>query len=96
VEAGDADAVLETFAPNITFNNPVTFRPFEGRETLAFVVPTLLSVWKDLRYKAELHGDGLVGLVFDARAGTRNVRGIDLLHFDEEGLIDGITVMIRH
>jgi hypothetical protein len=39
VEDGDADAVLATFADQITFNNPVTFRPFEGKETTAFVVP---------------------------------------------------------
>jgi hypothetical protein len=34
-------------------------------------------------------------LVFDARAGKRDVRGIDLLHLDEDGLIDEITVMVR-
>ncbi len=95
VEAGDAEAVLGTFSDEITFHNPVTFRPFEGRETLAFVVPRLLEVWQDLRYVAELHGDGVVGLVFDARAGTRDVRGVDLLRFDGVGLIEEITVMVR-
>ena len=95
VEAEDADAVLATLAPDVRFNNPVTFRPFEGREPLAFVVPKLLEVWHDLRYVAELHGDELVGLVFDARAGTRDVRGIDVLHFDDDGLIDEIIVMVR-
>jgi hypothetical protein len=73
----------------------VEFRPFEGRDTLAFVVPRLLEVWKDLRYVAELSGDGLVGLIFDARAGARDVRGIDLLRIDEDGLITEITVMVR-
>src|SRR5918994_5811168 len=95
VEKGESDRVLATLAPDITMNNPVTFRPFEGRETLAYVVPRLLEVWQDLRYIAELRGDGLVGLVFDARAGTRDVRGIDLLRFDEDGLISEITVMVR-
>jgi hypothetical protein len=95
VEDGDADAVLVTFADQITFNNPVTFRPFEGKETTAFVVPRLLEVWKDLRYVAELRGDDIVGLVFDARVGDRQVRGVDLLGFDEDGLIAEITVMVR-
>jgi hypothetical protein len=95
VEAGDADAVLATMAEDVTFNNPVSFRPFEGRVVLAFVVPKLLEVWQGLRYVAELHGDGLTGLVFDARVGTRDVRGVDLLHFDDEGLIDEVTVMVR-
>jgi SnoaL-like domain len=95
VERGDADGVLATFAPDITFNNPVTFRPFEGRETLAFVVPKLLEVWQDLNYVAELEGDGVVGLVFEAGVGSRSAKGIDLLHLNEAGLIDEVTVMVR-
>jgi hypothetical protein len=95
VEEGDSDRVLATLADDITLNNPVTFYPFQGHDALAFVVPKLLEVWQDLRYIAELHGDELVGLVFDARAGTRDVRGIDVLHFDHDGLIDEITVMVR-
>jgi hypothetical protein len=95
VEEGDSDRVLATLADDITLNNPVTFYPFQGHDALAFVVPKLLEVWQDLRYIAELHGDELVGLVFDAQAGTRDVRGIDILHFDHDGLIDEITVMVR-
>jgi SnoaL-like domain len=96
VEAGDSEAVLATIADDIVFNNPVTFRPFHGRETVAMVVPKLLEVWQDLRYIAELDDeDGLVGLVFDARVGTRDVRGIDLLRFSEDRLISEVTVMVR-
>lgn len=95
VEAGDSDAVLATFAADITFHNPVTFRPFEGIDSLALVVPRLLDVWENLRYVGELHGDGLVGLIFDARVGSCEVRGIDLLRFDEDVFIDEITVMAR-
>jgi hypothetical protein len=95
VETGDVEGVLATLAEDVTFTNPVTFRPFQGRPIVAFVVARLLEVWKDLRYVAELHGDDLVGLVFDARAGTRDVRGVDLLHFDDGGLIDEIIVMVR-
>jgi hypothetical protein len=94
VEAGDAEGVLATFAADVTFNNPVTFRPFEG-EVLTFVVPRLLEVWQDLRYTAELRGDGFVGLVFEARVGNRDAHGIDLLRFDDEGLITEITVKVR-
>lgn len=95
VEDCDAAGVLATFADDITFNNPVTFRPFEGKETTAVVVPRLLEVWRDLRYVAELRGDGVVGLVFDARVGGRDARGIDLLRFGDDGLIAEITVMVR-
>jgi hypothetical protein len=86
---------LATLAEDITFNNPVTFRPFQGRDTVAYVVPRLLEVWQDLHYVAELEGDGQVGLVFDAGVGGREARGIDLLRFNDDGLISEITVMVR-
>jgi hypothetical protein len=86
---------LAIFADDGTFNNPVTFRPFRGRDTVALVVPRLLEVWQDLHFVAELEGDGQVGLVFDARAGDRDARGIDLLRFDDEDLISEITVLVR-
>jgi SnoaL-like domain len=95
VEAGDSDAVLATFADDITFCNPVTFRPFEGKQTMAVVIPPLLEVWKDLHYVGELRGDGIVGLVFDARVGNRDARGIDLIRLGDDGLIAEITVMVR-
>jgi hypothetical protein len=82
---------LAIFADDGTFNNPVTFRPFRGRDTVALVVPRLLEVWQDLHFE----GDGQVGLVFDARAGDRDARGIDLLRFDDEDLISEITVLVR-
>jgi hypothetical protein len=95
VEAGDAAGVLAILADDITFNNPVTFLPFQGRDVVGFVVPRLLEVWQDLNYVAELEGDGQVGLVFDARVGGRVARGIDVLRFNDEGLISEITVMVR-
>jgi hypothetical protein len=95
VEAGEAERVLVLLAEEITFNNPVTFEPFRGRETLAVVVPKLLDVWQGLRYVDELHSEDQVGLVFEARAGTRDVTGVDLLRFNEDGLITDVTVMVR-
>jgi hypothetical protein len=73
----------------------VTFQPFQGRVLLEVVVPKLLQVWQGLRYVDEFHGRDQVGLVFEARAGGRDVWGIDLLRFDAEGLISEVTVMVR-
>jgi hypothetical protein len=95
VEAGQADRVLALLADEVTFNNPVTFQPFQGRVLLEVVVPKLLDVWQGLWYVDELHGRDQVGLVFEARAGGRDVWGIDLLRFDAEGLISEVTVMVR-
>jgi hypothetical protein len=95
VEAGDAAGVLATLAPSITFINPIGARPFAGHDALAFLVPKVLDTWKNFRYLAELHGDGLVGLIFEAEVGSELACGIDLLRLNEQGLIEEITVMVR-
>lgn len=95
VEAGDSEAVLATLAPEIKFINPVSSQRFEGPDALAVLVPSLLDTWKDLRYVAQMEGDGLIALMFDAGVGSRKARGIDVLRLNQDGLIDEITVMVR-
>ena len=34
-------------------------------------------------------------LVFEARVGDKQVQGLDLLRFDDDGLIEDFTVMVR-
>ena len=50
---------------------------------------------EDFRYTGELDGDGVHGLMFDARVGDRSLQGIDLLRADPNGQIAEFTVMIR-
>jgi hypothetical protein len=95
VEAGDADGALASLAEGITLNHPLTYVPFQGRNAVGYVLPRLLAVWQDLHYTARLEGDSVVGLVFEARVGGREVAGVDLLRRDQEGLITEITVTVR-
>lgn len=96
VEAGDYDAVIATFAPAIVFHSPVTFKPFEGKESVAFLFSILFKTFEDFRYVAEYEGpDGSSVLHFKTRIGDRDVEGIDMIHFDADGLIDDFTVMAR-
>jgi pimeloyl-ACP methyl ester carboxylesterase len=59
------------------------------------VVSRLLGVWQALHYVAELTNDDEVGLAFEAGVGGRAARRIDILRFDDQGLINKITVMVR-
>ena len=95
VEAGDLDAMIANLAPDVVFNSPVAFKPFEGRETVGKVLEAVLDTFEDFHYTDEL-GDGDVhALVFRARVGDRQVEGIDLLRLDADGLIADFTVFIR-
>ncbi len=97
VERKDLAAAAELLAPDVVFHSPVTFHPFVGRETVTALLGEVAQVFTDFRYTDELEMDGGHALIFRAGvAGTdREIEGIDLLRFDEQGLIADFTVMLR-
>lgn len=95
VEAGDLGSVGELLAEDVVFHSPVTFHPFVGRETVSALLGLVGETFQDFRYTDELEADGAHGLIFRAGAEGRELEGIDLLRFDEDGLIADFTVMLR-
>ena len=95
VERADLDAAVALLAEDVAFRSPAVFKPYEGRETVGTILRTIFQVLEDFRYTDELDGDGIHGLVFEARVGDRTLQGIDLLRPDEHGRIAEFTVMIR-
>jgi ketosteroid isomerase-like protein len=97
VERKDLAATDELLAPEIVFHSPVTFHPFIGRDTVRRLLAEVIQVFTDFRYTDELEMDGAHALIFRAGVvGTdREIEGIDLLRFDDDGLIADFTVMLR-
>jgi len=95
IERWDLDAVGELLAPEVVFHSPVTFHPFVGRETVTKLLTLVAQTFEDFRYTDELRGDGTHALIFRANVAGRELEGIDLLRFDDAGLIADFTVMIR-
>ena len=95
VERSDHAGMVEALAPDIVFHSPITFKPFEGRDAVATLLGIVMRTFEDFRYTDELDADGVKALVFEARVGDRQVQGLDLLRFDDEGLIEDFTVMVR-
>jgi|SRR3954470_15598716 hypothetical protein len=97
VEAGDLDAVEALLAEDVVFTSPVVFKPYAGKAITAAILRGAARVFQDFRYERELAGsDGRDhALVFAARVGERAIQGCDFIHLNEDGLIDGLTVMVR-
>src|SRR5689334_16148990 len=85
VERHDIDAARELLAEEIVFHSPVTFRPFLGRDTVAALLGEVAQVFEDFRYTDELEVEGAHALIFRARVDARELEGIDLLRFDDDG-----------
>ena len=95
VEDENLEAMVDALSPDVVFHSPITFKPFEGKEAVSTLLGVVSRTFEDFRYTDELDGDGVKTLVFEARVGDRQVQGLDLLRFDEQGLIEDFTVMVR-
>src|SRR2546430_3553649 len=95
VEGGDLDGAVALLADDVVFRSPAVFRPYHGRDKVETILRTVFGVFEDFRYTDELAGDGVQGLVFEARVGDRELQGLDLIRADADGRIAEFTVMIR-
>ncbi|RKE21905.1 nuclear transport factor 2 family protein [Streptomyces sp. TLI_171] len=97
VEARDEQAVIALLADDVVFSSPVAFKPYPGKPITAAILRAVLRVFEDFRYEREIADPGGRdhALVFRATVDGREVHGCDFLHFDEDGLIDEFTVMVR-
>ncbi len=96
VEARDLEDMMAKFAEKAVLHSPVTFAPFEGRAAIQQLLTILFEIFQDFQYTDELEAeDGTTALIFRARVGDRDLQGLDLIRFDESGLIRDLTVMIR-
>ncbi|MFE9682179.1 nuclear transport factor 2 family protein [Streptomyces sp. NPDC002701] len=97
VEDGDHAAVVDLLAEDVVFTSPVVFKPYTGKPITSAILGAVMQVLEDFRYVREIADpDGRdLALVFEARVGDRALQGCDLLHFDESGRIDDLTVMVR-
>lgn len=96
VESRDIEALAALFLPEATLHSPAVYEPYVGREAIIFLLGVLLDVFEDFRYTDEFDAhDGSHALLFRTRVGHRELQGLDVLRFDDEGRITDLTVMIR-
>lgn len=97
VEALDHEAIVALLAEDVVFISPVAFKPYPGKAITAAILRGVMRVFEDFRYVREIESaDGRDhALIFKTTVGGKEVNGCDFLHFDEDGLIDELMVMVR-
>jgi limonene-1,2-epoxide hydrolase len=97
VESHDVDALEALLAEDVVFTSPVAFKPYPGKAITAAILRGVMRVFEDFHYVREIGAPGASdqAFVFKATVDGREVHGCDFLHFDEDGLIDEFTVMVR-
>lgn len=93
----DLSRLTELLHPQAVFRSPMAYKPYESAAAVNLILNTVVKVFEDFAYHRELvSADGFnVVLEFSARVGDRQVKGIDMIRFDEAGLIVDFEVMVR-
>jgi hypothetical protein len=93
-----ADSVLlaRLLSDHIVFRSPAVQSPIPGRQATVLVLTTVLTIFEDFLYhRTFTAGPHDAGLEFSARIGQWQLRGIDLITFNEAGQMIEFEVMIR-
>jgi SnoaL-like domain len=95
LESGDVGALGELLAPDVEFRSPAVYRPYRGRDAVVALLGVVAGVFEDFRYANEWRDGRTTILFFETRVGDRELQGVDILEYDDDGLVERFTVMIR-
>jgi hypothetical protein len=95
-EALDLAATMATLSPSVVLRSPVKDEPIHGRDAVTRLFTILFRAFDDLRFiEAYSSSEGGELLHFVWRIGDQEAEGVDVMHFDRDGLIDDYRVMVR-
>ena len=94
-EAKDFSQVDELFAEDAVFRSPVVFKPYQGRDAIRMLLGAIVQVFEGFRYLEHVEDGDTAVLMFEAMAGDRELQGVDILKFGDDGRIVEMTVMLR-
>ena len=97
IARGDLGELESIVHPEAVFRSPMAINAYRPRPALLLALNTALTIFKDFTYHRQLaSADGLsVVLEFSATVNDKQIKGIDLIRFDESGLIVDFEVMVR-
>ena len=97
IASGDLADLPALVAPDARFRSPVVFKPYHSAEAVVLVLRAASAVFGNFRYHRELFSDDGLNAVleFSAEVGGKQLKGIDLIAFNAQGLITEFEVMVR-
>jgi hypothetical protein len=87
----------QLLAEDATFHSPILFRPQQGRDLVALYLTGAMHVIANpsFRYVREVVEDNNAVLEFETQIDGVHVNGVDIITWNENGLISDFKVMVR-
>ena len=97
VRERDAAALPALLADGVVFRSPILYRPQVGRDVTVMYLTGALHVLVNgsFDYVGEIVGGNAAVLEFRTVVDEREVNGVDVIRFDDDGRIAEFTVMVR-
>jgi SnoaL-like domain len=93
----DLSALDQLLADDAVFHSPVVHTPQRGRALVTMYLTAAAQVLLEsgFRYVREVVGPNDAVLEFEAEIDGIHINGVDMFHWNEQGLIDDFKVMVR-
>lgn len=97
VASRDLSNLMSIVHPDAVFRSPMANTAYTSAPALMLALSTVIQVFEDFTYHRQLATDDGLNIVleFSARVGDKQLKGIDLVRFNDEGLITEFEVMVR-
>ena len=97
VASRDLSNLLSIVHPDAVFRSPMANTAYTSAPALMLALSTVIQVFEDFTYHRQLATDDGLNIVleFSARVGDKQLKGIDLVRFNEQGQITEFEVMVR-
>jgi hypothetical protein len=96
VATGDRGLLAPLLSEHIVFRSPFVQSPIPGREATLLVLTTVVQIFENFRYyRTFIGGTHDVALEFGANIGKWQLKGIDLIRFNQAGEMIEFEVMVR-
>ena len=95
VETQNVALLDEILADEVRFHSPFVWKSKDGKLITMAILTAVTTVFEEFRYVREILDGNNWALEFEAKVGDFNLRGIDLIQVNDDGLIIDFEVMIR-
>jgi hypothetical protein len=97
VKTQDTNLILQMLHPQVIFKTPLYLKPRIGADLVSAILASASNIFENFTYHREwISKDGLdFALEFSATVEGKDIRGLDLIKFDQDGKIIEFEVMLR-
>ena len=95
VQSRDATGAAAQLAEYVILESPIADVPYVGREQVGNVVARLIDAFDEFTVTEIIVGDGHFAVVTNARIGTTEIDGVDLVGINAEGKVASLSIHSR-